>query len=336
MHEHAHVDLSDFIESIALPVFSRWRSVAPWLITAQAPAIVRAILADLEADEFEISDEVAVHRSASVEHGVVLKGPLIVGAHCFLAAGAYLRGGNWLSERCVVGPGSEVKASFLFAGTRLAHFNFVGNSMLGADVNLEGAASSATTVMSATAGRSGFARGRASTRSKRTSSGLSWATTRGSGRMRSSRPVRFSRAEAWFHAARWWTKRHSSKPKNKGHLHRRPAFGALQDRPLRPPLGGDSMDIDPLVAAGLGFPKFEVRFRRTRAPVAVQVCTRRAQSGKRLSTSRGRRSEQSPILSKRHCGRPMTSTKREGSVPSSRGLGTDSARTSTHPQGARR
>jgi len=137
MHEPAHVDLGDFIASISLPVFSRWRSLPPWLITAQAPAIVRAILAAIKTDEFEISDEVAVHRSASVEHGVVLKGPLIVGAHCFLAAGAYLRGGNWLSERCVVGPGSEVKASFLFAGTRLAHFNFVGDSMLGADVNLE-------------------------------------------------------------------------------------------------------------------------------------------------------------------------------------------------------
>lgn len=131
------MESSDFIAAVALPAFSRWRSALPWDLTAHAAAIVREMLADLDAEEFDISDEVAVHRSATVEEGAVLKGPLILGAQCFVATGAYLRGGNRLAERCVVGPGSEVKASFVFAGTRLAHFNFVGDSMLGADVNLE-------------------------------------------------------------------------------------------------------------------------------------------------------------------------------------------------------
>lgn len=48
-----------------------------------------------------------------------------------------MRGGCWLEESCIVGPGVELKSSFLFTGTRLAHFNFVGDSILGAQVNLE-------------------------------------------------------------------------------------------------------------------------------------------------------------------------------------------------------
>ena len=34
-------------------------------------------------------------------------------------------------------PGAELKSSFVFSGTKLAHFNFVGDSILGEDVNLE-------------------------------------------------------------------------------------------------------------------------------------------------------------------------------------------------------
>lgn len=42
-----------------------------------------------------------------------------------------------MSANYIVGPGSELKSSFLFSGSRLAHFNFVGDSILGTDVNLE-------------------------------------------------------------------------------------------------------------------------------------------------------------------------------------------------------
>ena len=42
-----------------------------------------------------------------------------------------------MAERCIFGPGAELKSSFVFAGTKLAHFNFVGDSILGSDVNLE-------------------------------------------------------------------------------------------------------------------------------------------------------------------------------------------------------
>jgi NDP-sugar pyrophosphorylase family protein len=71
---------------------------------------------------------------------VVLKGPVVVGAGCFLAAHAYLRGGVFVDEGVTIGPGCEVKSSFLFQGATLAHFNFVGDSLVGAGVNLEAGA----------------------------------------------------------------------------------------------------------------------------------------------------------------------------------------------------
>lgn len=131
------VPLSEFVASFSASPLAQWSSCAPWDITGQAEHFVRRLLGTLPMAEFTVSDEVAVHRTATVEAGAVLKGPLILGAQCFVAAGAYLRGGNWVAERCTFGPGAELKSSFAFAGTKLAHFNFVGDSILGADVNLE-------------------------------------------------------------------------------------------------------------------------------------------------------------------------------------------------------
>jgi len=131
------VRIDQYISGFAGSVLAPWSAVAPWDMVAQAPQVVRALLAGLSAEEYEIVDDIAVHRSSEVEAGAVLKGPLIIGAHCFIASGAYLRGGCWVDERCIIGPGAELKTSFVFSGSKLAHFNFVGDSVLGCGVNLE-------------------------------------------------------------------------------------------------------------------------------------------------------------------------------------------------------
>lgn len=110
-----------------------------WQITQRAAELVGAALHSLD-DGYRRDGDIAMHRTAIIENGAVLKGPAIIGPGCFLAAGAYLRGGVFLGEDCVIGPGCELKSSFMFKGSKLAHFNFVGDSILGVDVNLEAGA----------------------------------------------------------------------------------------------------------------------------------------------------------------------------------------------------
>jgi NDP-sugar pyrophosphorylase family protein len=131
------ISLPDYIAAFSTSPLARWGDVLPWEMTQQAPAVVRQLLATLDFSEFKVSGEVAIHTSATVEDGAVIKGPCILGAHCFVAAGAYIRGGNWVADQCTFGPGAELNSSFVFHGTKLAHFNFVGDSILGSDVNLE-------------------------------------------------------------------------------------------------------------------------------------------------------------------------------------------------------
>jgi hypothetical protein len=68
-------------------VLAPWANQAPWELTSSSEAIVRQLLSALAAEEFLIMDDIAVHRTATVEAGAMLKGPLILGANCFVAAG---------------------------------------------------------------------------------------------------------------------------------------------------------------------------------------------------------------------------------------------------------
>lgn len=108
----------------------------PWNITQAAPELIRNAIAALGSDYRRIG-EVAVHSSAEVEMGATVKGPAIIGPGSFVAASALLRGGVFIDEDCIVGPGVELKTTFMFSGSKAAHLNFIGDSIIGSGVNLE-------------------------------------------------------------------------------------------------------------------------------------------------------------------------------------------------------
>ena len=114
-------------------------ALAPWEITARAATLVAERIAGLDGT-YRVGDGVAIHAQAIVEAGATVKPPAIIGPGCLVATGAYLRAGCWLEADCIVGPGAGLKSAFLFTGAAAAHFNFVGDSILRARVNLEAGA----------------------------------------------------------------------------------------------------------------------------------------------------------------------------------------------------
>ena len=130
------MDLTRYIPELLNGFAPLESSEAPWQITAALPGRIERLFATLETG-YTIHGGVAIHRTATVEGGAIIKAPAIVGPHCFVAAHAYLRNGVLLMERVVVGPGCELKQSLIGPGTALAHFNFVGDSIVGAGVNFE-------------------------------------------------------------------------------------------------------------------------------------------------------------------------------------------------------
>ncbi|MGX1787185.1 LpxA family transferase [Bosea sp. NPDC055332] len=128
--------VSEHIAGFDSSILASLGFATPWELTERTQLIVEELLPRLDAN-YRVSDGVAIHISASVEAGATIKGPAIIGPRCFVAAHSLIRGGGWLDAECVLGPGVELKSSFLFRGSKLAHFNFVGESILGSDVNLE-------------------------------------------------------------------------------------------------------------------------------------------------------------------------------------------------------
>jgi NDP-sugar pyrophosphorylase family protein len=121
----------------------RWSAISfgtdealPWSVTHSAPELIRKAIASLGSD-YRLDGEVAMHSSAEIEKGATIKGPAIIGPRSFVSASALLRGGVFIDESCIVGPAVELKTTFMFSGSKAAHLNFIGDSIIGSDVNLE-------------------------------------------------------------------------------------------------------------------------------------------------------------------------------------------------------
>jgi len=81
-------------------------------------------------------DRIIIGPRTVVEPGALIKGPTVLGAGVEVRQGAYLRGNCLIYDGCVVGHATEVKGSIMLDGAKAGHFAYVGDSILGRDVNL--------------------------------------------------------------------------------------------------------------------------------------------------------------------------------------------------------
>ena len=78
-----------------------------------------------------IGDKVFIGAGTVVEDGVMIRGPAIIGRNCQIRHNAYVRENVIIGDDCVVGNSCELKNVLLFNGAIVAHFNYVGDSILG-------------------------------------------------------------------------------------------------------------------------------------------------------------------------------------------------------------
>ncbi|MHC1763196.1 MAG: UDP-N-acetylglucosamine diphosphorylase [Verrucomicrobiia bacterium] len=78
-----------------------------------------------------IGARVSIGEGTVVEDGAMIKGPAIIGRNCQIRHNAYIRENVIIGDDCVVGNASEVKNTLFFNHVHAAHFNYVGDSVLG-------------------------------------------------------------------------------------------------------------------------------------------------------------------------------------------------------------
>jgi UDP-N-acetylglucosamine diphosphorylase/glucosamine-1-phosphate N-acetyltransferase len=87
-------------------------------------------------EDADLRGAVVVEEGAAVEAGVVIEGPAMIRAGAEVGPNAYLRGTTLVGEGAEVGHAVEVKNSVLMEGATVPHLSYVGDSVLGRDVNL--------------------------------------------------------------------------------------------------------------------------------------------------------------------------------------------------------
>jgi UDP-N-acetylglucosamine diphosphorylase / glucose-1-phosphate thymidylyltransferase / UDP-N-acetylgalactosamine diphosphorylase / glucosamine-1-phosphate N-acetyltransferase / galactosamine-1-phosphate N-acetyltransferase len=83
-----------------------------------------------------IGDQVAIGEGTIVEDGAMIKGPALIGRNCQIRHNAYLREFVVVGDNCVVGNACELKNCLLLNDVQVAHFNYVGDSILGHKAHL--------------------------------------------------------------------------------------------------------------------------------------------------------------------------------------------------------
>ncbi|MEC9331449.1 MAG: DapH/DapD/GlmU-related protein [Verrucomicrobiota bacterium] len=83
-----------------------------------------------------IQGDVYIGEGSIIEAGALICGPVRIGRNCRIGHGAILRNNLVVGDDCVIGHAVELKNSLLFNGCEVAHFNYIGDSILGAKVHL--------------------------------------------------------------------------------------------------------------------------------------------------------------------------------------------------------
>lgn len=85
----------------------------------------------LSSDYVMVSENVWIHKNASVFESAYITGPCIIDDGASIRHSAFIRGGVIIGKNSVLGNSCEIKNSILFDNVQVPHFNYVGDSILG-------------------------------------------------------------------------------------------------------------------------------------------------------------------------------------------------------------
>jgi NDP-sugar pyrophosphorylase family protein len=138
----------DVVTSFLPPLFAKLPDVfaayyepeAPWALLGSPLDEILArrgtIDIDLSARPPVSGEGIVIGEGTRIHPLAVIEGPVFIGRNVEIRPGAYVRGGSWIGDHAVVGTNTEIKRGILLPHAKAPHLNYVGDSILGAEVNL--------------------------------------------------------------------------------------------------------------------------------------------------------------------------------------------------------
>jgi NDP-sugar pyrophosphorylase family protein len=96
----------------------------------------RAVLGEVMEGAFLSDRALYIDRGARIEPGAYVLGPAYIGRGAVVKHGAFVRENVIMLPGSVLGHACEAKHSIMLPGAHAAHFNYIGDSILGARTNL--------------------------------------------------------------------------------------------------------------------------------------------------------------------------------------------------------
>ena len=107
--------------------------VYPWEALSGIGELILSIGKNLSEDKYEKrGDDIWIAKSAHVFESAYIKGPCIIGENTEVRHCAFIRGNALVGSDCVVGNSTELKNVILFNHVQVPHYNYLGDSILGA------------------------------------------------------------------------------------------------------------------------------------------------------------------------------------------------------------
>ena len=119
--------------------FSYWMDVGhPWdMLDANATLMdqIPGGNAGTIEEGVTLHGPVIVGEGSIIRAGTYIEGPCIIGKNCRIGPHAYIRGSTGIGDDCHIGHCTEIKNSIIMAGTKIPHFNYLGDSIVGSNCN---------------------------------------------------------------------------------------------------------------------------------------------------------------------------------------------------------
>ena len=111
----------------------------PWSLLDANEAILRNVSGKANCRTEKgatIKGKVIVGKGTLIRSGAYVEGPVIIGKNCDIGPNCYIRPCTSIGDNCRIGNSVEIKNSIIMDNSSVGHLSYVGDSLIGENVNL--------------------------------------------------------------------------------------------------------------------------------------------------------------------------------------------------------
>ena len=111
----------------------------PWELLNANEYLLQFIKRDFQGtveSNVTIKGEVVIGKGSVVQSGAYIQGPAIIGENCLIGPASQIRGSSSIGNNVIIGHGVEIKNSIIMKNTVVNHWSYLGDSIIGENVNI--------------------------------------------------------------------------------------------------------------------------------------------------------------------------------------------------------